>query len=157
MDHQINSHQHYIRFAIMTVLSFMAMYIFMYAMVNEFGNVYPSTNQFYMVGLMTAPMVIFELLLMGMMYPNKKWNILIITGSLLFLILFWIGIRQQVAIGDEQFLKSMIPHHAGAILMCEQAKITDSEIQELCNNIILSQQKEIGQMKGLLEKIDSQD
>jgi uncharacterized protein (DUF305 family) len=26
----------------------------------------------------------------------------------------------QGAVGDDQFLRSMIPHHSGAILMCEQ-------------------------------------
>lgn len=154
MDHQMNSKRHYIRFAIMVVLSFIAMYIFMYAMVNVFANVLPSTNQFYMAGLMTAPMVVFELLLMGMMYPNKKLNIGIIILSVVALIFFWVGIRQQVGIGNEQFLKSMIPHHAGAILMCEQAEITDPEIQQLCQNIITSQQEEIGQMRGILERID---
>lgn len=41
----------------------------------------------------------------------------------------------------------MIPHHAGAILMCEQAPIQDSEIKTLCRGIIASQQAEIHQMK----------
>jgi hypothetical protein len=154
MDHQMNSKQHYIRFAIMVALSFVAMYIFMYAMVDVFSNVFPNINQFYMAGLMTAPMVVFELLLMGMMYPNKKLNIGIIALSIVALIFFWVGIRQQIGVGDGQFLKSMIPHHAGAILMCEQAKITDPEIQQLCDNIVSSQQEEIDQMRGILERID---
>ena len=37
------------------------MYILMYAMVNAFANVYPNVNQFYMAGLMTAPMVVCSL------------------------------------------------------------------------------------------------
>jgi hypothetical protein len=154
MDHQMNPRQHYIRFAIMIGLSFVAMYIFMYAMVDMFSNVFPNINQFYMAGLMTAPMVVFELLLMGMMYPNKKLNIGIIGLSIVALIFFWVGVRQQIGIGDEQFLKSMIPHHAGAILMCEQAKITDPEVRQLCKNILTSQQEEISQMRGILERID---
>jgi uncharacterized protein (DUF305 family) len=36
-----------------------------------------------------------------------------------------------VAVGDKQFLRSMIPHHAGAILMCEKASIKDAEIRAL--------------------------
>ncbi len=66
---------HYARLLVMTVLSFIAMYFLMYAMVNSFDNVFASFNQFYMAGLMTAPMVVLELLLMGGMYPNKKLNI----------------------------------------------------------------------------------
>lgn len=154
MDHQMNHKQHYVRFGIMIALSFIAMYIFMYAMVDVFANVVPNINQFYMAGLMTAPMVIFELLLMGMMYPSKKLNIGIIAVSVFALIFFWFGIREQIGVADEQFLKSMIPHHAGAILMCEQAKITDPEIQQLCETIISSQREEIAQMKRILERID---
>ena len=62
----------------MTVLSFMSMYILMYAMVDVFANVFPNFNQFYMAGLMASPMVLIEIFLMSAMYPNKKWNTLII-------------------------------------------------------------------------------
>jgi uncharacterized protein (DUF305 family) len=63
---------------------------------------------------------------------------------------FWFLIRQQTGITDRQFLKSMIPHHAGAILMCEQSKSRDPEIQQLCSEIISSQRAEIAQMKAML-------
>jgi hypothetical protein len=145
--------QHYVRLMIMTVLSFMSMYVLMYAMVDIFANVFPNFNQFYMAGLMASPMAIIELLLMRAMYPNKKWNTLILTASVVALIIFWVCIRQQTAISDKQFLKSMIPHHAGAILMCEKASIQDPEIKELCRNIISGQQREINQMKAKLNEL----
>ena len=69
------------------------------------------------------------------------------------LILSWTLIRRQIAIGDRQFLRSMIPHHAGAILMCEQASLQDSEIKALCKNIVLGQQAEIDQMKAKLSAL----
>ena len=141
---------HYGRLLIMVVLSFISMYILMYAMVDSFANVYPNFNQFYMAGLMTAPMLIIELLLMGSMYPNKKLNTVLIVAGVLALGLFWTLIRQQTAINDTQFLKSMIPHHAGALLMCEKAPIQDAQIQELCRTIISGQQAEIDQMKTIL-------
>ena len=53
--------QHYAHLATMTVLSFIAMFILMYAMVDRFANVYPNVNQAYMAGLMAAPMVMIEL------------------------------------------------------------------------------------------------
>lgn len=148
------SKNHYNRLIIMALLSFAAMYALMYAMVNSFSNVFPNFNQFYMAGLMTAPMVIFELALMGAMYQNKKLNLIIITASVIMLITFWTFIRQQTAISDKQFLKSMIPHHAGAILMCKEAPIKDEEIKELCRNIISSQQSEIDQMKAKLNALE---
>ena len=154
MRSEMKHDQHYIRFAIMVLLSFCSMYAFMYAMVNVFGNVYPNLNQAYMAGLMAAPMAVFELVLMGSMYPNKRLNIGIIAVSVIALALFWVGIRQQAAISDRQFLRSMIPHHAGAILMCEQASISDPEIKKLCSNIILGQQAEIDQMKTILQRLN---
>jgi hypothetical protein len=42
-------------------LSYVSMYLLMYAMVNRLGDVYNSLNQVYMAGLMTAPMVVIEI------------------------------------------------------------------------------------------------
>lgn len=47
----------------------------------------------------------------------------------------------------------MIPHHASAILMCEESPIQDPEIQMLCRRIISSQQAEIDQMKAKLREL----
>ncbi len=147
-------HEHsYRKLGLMALLSFIAMYVLMYAMVDSFSNVFPNHNQFYMAGLMASPMVLIELWLMKMMYPNKKVNAFLILLTLVLFVAFWIGIRQQVAINDEQFLKSMIPHHAGAILMCNETKIEDAEIQELCQNIIAGQQTEIDFMKAKLNSL----
>ena len=52
----------YKKLLIMAVLSFISMYVLMYAMVNAFENVIPNINQFYMAGLMTTPMIIIELI-----------------------------------------------------------------------------------------------
>ena len=148
------SENHYRHLLIMAVLSFLAMYILMYAMVNVFGNVYNNFNQFYMAGLMTAPMVLIELLVMRAMFQNQRLNLLIVAVSVIALLGFFLLIRAQAAISDKQFLRSMIPHHAGAILMCERASIQDPEIQELCGTIIPSQQAEIDQMKAILERLE---
>lgn len=158
MENHQNHSSHrapYIRFSIMLLLSFVAMYILMYAMVDTFGNAVPNYNQFYMAGLMTMPMVLFELILMGGMYPNKKLNLILLLGSIFLGLIFWICIRQQLVIGDEQFLKSMIPHHAGAILMCEEASLSDGAVKELCREIVVAQEKEIAEMRALLEQIQN--
>jgi uncharacterized protein (DUF305 family) len=152
MDRKMDR-QHYGRLAVMVALSFMAMYLFMYAMINNFANFYPNLNQFYMAGLMTAPMVILEMLLMGAMYPRKPWNRWIIASAVVALVLFWFGIRQQAGVTDKQFLESMIPHHAGAILMCQQAPVKDAEIKQLCAEIVASQQSEIVRMKAKLAEL----
>jgi hypothetical protein len=144
--------KHYARLAIMTVLSFSAMFLLMYAMVDRPANIYSNINQVYMAALMTAPMVAFELMLMGRMYPNKMLNATILAGSVVFGIVFFALIRTQAGVGNRQFLQSMIPHHSSAILMCEEAKVTDPEIEKLCGSIVQSQQAEIDQMKAALER-----
>ena len=132
MSHSMQGH-HYRRLLVMMVLSFIAMYVLMYAMVDRFANVFNSVNQVYMAGLMAASMLIIELLVMGGMYPNKRWNTILILLGAVALIGFWVAIRQQAVVGDRQFLRSMIPHHAGAILMCQEAQITDQEIRRSGN------------------------
>jgi uncharacterized protein (DUF305 family) len=62
-------------------------------------------------------------------------------------------IRTQTTIGDTAFLRSMIPHHSGAILMCREASIRDPEIKALCGQIIRSQAQEIDQMKAILARM----
>jgi uncharacterized protein (DUF305 family) len=84
----------------------------------------------------------------------RKLNVAIIAVSIVALAGFWAAIRQQSAVSDQQFLRSMIPHHAGAILMCEQASIRDADIQKLCRTIIASQVDEIRQMKVKLEELE---
>jgi len=146
-------HGQYVRLIIMSMLSFIAMFILMYAMIDSFSSVFVNLNQAYMAGLMAAPMVLIEIFLMRTMYPDKRLNALIVAVSVLMLILFWLCIRQQAAISDKQFLRSMIPHHAGAILMCEKAPISDPEVKQLCQQIISSQQREIDQMKRKLDEL----
>ncbi len=145
---------HYGRMLVMVGLSFVAMYALMYAMVNTISNVYVNVNQLYMAGLMAAPMALIELVLMRGMYPNRKANVIIAAGGAVALVIFWLLIRQQVAVTDQQFLRSMIPHHGGAILMCEQAPIGDPEIKRLCGAIVASQQAEIDQMKVMLQRLN---
>jgi uncharacterized protein (DUF305 family) len=145
--------KHYKHLVIMAVLSFISMYILMYSMVNAFSNVFPNINQFYMAGLMTMPMIIIEMIVMSSMYMNKKLNALIIGISAFLLVGFFLFIRQQTGVSDKHFLKSMIPHHAGALLMCKEANIHDPEVKKLCEEIKLSQQREIDQMKEILKRI----
>ena len=141
---------HYPRLVAMVLLSFIAMYVLMYAMVDRFSNVFMSLNQVYMAALMAAPMAAIEIAVMRSMYQDRRSNAVVLAGATLVFLLAWFGIRQQTAIGDTQFLRSMIPHHAGAILMCREAPVTDPRIQQLCGTIIESQQREIDEMRSLL-------
>lgn len=122
------------------------MFALMYAMVDSLPYVYLNV----MAGLMAAPMVVIELALMGAMYRSRKLNLAIMAVSVLLGVGCWTFIRQQTAVADSQFLKSMIPHRAAAILMCKEAALGDPRVKELCENIVSNQQSEIVQMKAML-------
>ena len=111
----------YRRLLLMAALSFAAMYILMYSMVDLWSDAFANLNQAYMAGLMTAPMVVFELLLMRGMYRNARWNTALLGASVVAGIACFALIRGQGGITDRQFLRSMIPHHSGAILICTEA------------------------------------
>lgn len=157
----MDTHSHhqrspYMGLLIMLIAHFAVMFGVMYTMVDSWENVVINLNQFYMTMMMVTPMTIGMLLFMSSMYKNKKLNFLLHLGSLLLFVLFFYFMRAQTFIGDKQFLKSMIPHHAGAILMCEKAKLTDSEIIAFCDEIVKTQENEISVMRALLKKLEVQ-
>ena len=145
---------HYGHLALMALLSFIVMFGFMYSMVDKFENVVPNLNQFYMTVTMAAPMVVIEVLVMWAMYQNRALNIAIIAAGLVATAAFFFMIREQSGVTDAQFLKSMIPHHAGAILMCEKAPLQDKEVKALCQTIVTGQRAEIAQMKAKLKSLE---
>ncbi len=143
---------HYAKLGLNLAISAVIMYLAMFAMIDTLGEFYNNLNMFYMTLTMVAPMAILMLLMMGSMYPNKRLNFALYAGFAAVFLLAFAGIRTQTPIGDAQFLRSMIPHHSGAILMCREASLTDPEIRTLCQEIQTSQRREIEQMRGILER-----
>ncbi len=139
----------------MVIISYVAMYLLMYAMVDKLDNVLPNINQLYMAALMTSPMILIELMLMGKMYPHKMRNAAIAALSIAIGFGCFVMIRKQVAVSDRQFLRSMIPHHAAAVLMVKETKIHDPEIKALADSIIAAQEREIQFMRNKLKKIEN--
>ena len=136
----------------MYIGSFVAMFITMYAMVAEWSHVYININKVYMALLMIAAMGIVNGLVMGKMYSSKKIRWTIIGGSVLATALIVWLIRAQSFVDNRAFLKSMIPHHSSAILVCEQANITDATIEQLCKEIVQTQKQEIQIMETMLSE-----
>jgi hypothetical protein len=136
----------------MAGLSFISMYILMYTMVDRYAHIYNNTNQLFMAALMTMPMIIIELLIMKDMYTDKKHNFIILVISTSIFITSLLFIRTQIITSDKEFLRSMIPHHAAALLMCK-ARLQDPELIKLCKNISQTQQSEILFMQEKLKKV----
>jgi CDP-diglyceride synthetase len=151
MDRQMAA-KNYRMLGISFVVMLILMYLIMFTMIYSLGEFIQNINFFYMAVMMATPMTVMMPLMMGSMYPDRKLNLIVYVGCALLFVLAFIGIRTQALVGDTQFLRSMIPHHSGAILMCEQANIKDPEIKTLCGEIIKSQAEEIDQMKGILKR-----
>ena len=145
----------YKRFAIMAVVMFVAMYFIMYAMIDGLNNLIPNINNLYMTLLMVSAMLIIEIWIMKSMYENKQinWGIIIISAAIG--VFSWFGIREQINVGDKQFVKGMIPHHAAAVLMSEKANLTDPELIQLQKNILKTQAEEIEFMKRKLKEFEN--
>lgn len=126
------------------------MYVLMFAMIDTAGDFWNNLNMLWMAILMAAPMTALMVVSMPSMYPDRARTVAVLVLSLALALAAWLAIRQQWAIGDRQFLRSMIPHHSGAILMCQEARLTDPATQSLCEQIIANQRNEIAQMERLL-------
>lgn len=154
MNHQDHgaAHKSYLHFGLELAVDFIIMYLVMYTMIASLDHFYLNLNNVYMTLMMVAPMAIVMMLFMRSMFPSKRLNLAIIGGAVVIFAISFYGMRTQLAVGDAEFLKSMIPHHSGAVLMCREAKLTDPDIITLCQQITESQNREIEQMKTILQK-----
>lgn len=142
----------YKQFFFMSALHFVVMYLIMYTMIDSTENFFHNANQLYMTLMMVAGMSLVMLWTMRAMYDKTMLKTLTIGSVVLFAGSFYF-MRDQTFVGNKQFLRSMIPHHAGALLMCHETQASDPEIKSLCESILRSQQSEIDQMKKILERL----
>lgn len=154
--HDAMRRHHYMMFALNLAISLVIMYLAMFAMIWSLGEFVQNINFFYMALVMWAPMGIVMMLTMKSMFMNARLNMILYAAfALVFVLSFW-GIRDQTLVGDKQFVRSMIPHHSGALTKCNRASIRDAEIRELCfgpNGIVQSQTREIEQMNRIMARL----
>lgn len=146
------AHGAYRALAIEMAIDFVIMYFVMYTMIATLDHLRLNINNVYMTLMMVAPMTIVMLIGMRSMFRSTRANLIVGAAAAVVFIASFTAMRTQAAIGDREFLRSMIPHHSGAILMCEQAALSDPEIIELCRQIVDSQQREIAQMEAMLAR-----
>lgn len=145
-------HAHYGKLALTLSINAVLMFLIGYVMIDRLDHFYANINAVYMTLLMVAPMAILMLLVMRSMFPNVRLNVALHAGFALLFIGVFLLTRTQTPVDDIQFLRSMIPHHSSAILMCEQSSITNPEIVALCDEIVQSQREEIEQMQAILAR-----
>jgi uncharacterized protein (DUF305 family) len=133
-------------------LDAVVMYFVMYTMIDKFDHLYPSLNNGYMTAMMVASMAVIMAATMKSMFSSARMRWGLAGAGALVGLLSFVGMRTQAGVDDASFLRAMIPHHSGAILMCERADLTDPEIVSLCGEIVRSQRAEIAKMKELLAR-----
>src|SRR5690554_4333839 len=146
----------YTKFFLMLIYSAVSMYITMYFNTYEYNHVYFSWTRMYMTLIGIGGMAIIMFLFMQKMYTNKSKNAAIIVGSLILMSVSTFLVRQQMPVEDVRWMRAMIPHHSIAILTSKNADISDPEVKELANNIIKAQEKEIIEMKKMIERLEGQ-
>ncbi|WP_199223357.1 DUF305 domain-containing protein [Brumimicrobium oceani] len=146
----------YTKFILMLICSAISMYITMYFNTYEFSHVYFSWTRMYMTFIGIGGMAIIMFLFMRKMYTNKIKNALIVLGSLILMGFSTFMVRQQIPVEDVRWMRAMIPHHSIAILTSENAEISDPEVKKLAQDIIKAQEKEIKEMKAMIERLEKE-
>jgi len=143
LKHQI------IQFIIMIIVGilFNPMNVLAYRM----NDLFFSTTLLYGGILMGSNMVwaheIIHYLSMG--HFNKY---VFVIGIILSILTTVILLRQQLFVGDKQWLKRMISHHSTALTTTHKInnRTNNATIKKLANDIITTQEKELTLMKSLL-------
>lgn len=142
----------YWKFLLMIGVSTVIMFGMMYLNVYSIDHLFFSRTRVFMALMMGAVMAIIMLLFMWKMYENKPLNKIILGVSVLVFAGSLFMVRSQTTVSDVAWMKAMIPHHSIAILTSKRANLKDPEVKKLANDIIEAQEKEIEQMKKLIEE-----
>lgn len=143
----------YRKFFAMLTVSGIVMFVLMYLNIFSVHDFFVGQMKIWMTLMMVAAMAIVMMLFMGKMYKNKRLNRGIIIGSAVAFVLCLFLVRSQRTVGDESWLRAMIPHHSIAILTSTRAQLEDEEVKALAEKIAQDQRSEIDQMTELLEKL----
>ena len=119
-------------------------------LVFRFDDLYLSLTLFY-GGLIMASNMIWSHEIIHFIYHGKMNKIKFAIGIILTIITTFI-IRSQIFVNDNQWLRRMISHHSTALTTSHKIKnkTQNSELKQLAEDIINTQEKEISQMKQLL-------
>lgn len=144
----------YLRFGAMIATSTAVMYALTYTNLFSFAHARWSEERAYMAVLMGSAMAIVMLGFMwGRMYKSTVLNVAIMVAALVVGGTAYALSQTQTLVGDEAYMKGMIPHHSIAILTSERASIEDVRVRELADGISKTQVEEIREMDWLLDDI----
>ena len=115
-----------------------------YVMTEKPAHVYFTISQAYMGVFMGAYMVAIECILHPM--PVWVWITTVLVGAAAV-----VGYRLQIGISDRSWMRGMVPHHSMALLTsAPRTQSSDPFVQRLAEQIIATQEREIGYMQTQL-------
>ena len=144
----------YLRFAAMIATSTVVMFGLMYLNTYAASHVWFSQTRMWMALYMGAAMAAVMLAFMLGMYRNTRLNTAIFAAAALVFSGSLYLVRSQDTVGDEAWMKAMIPHHSIAILTSERANISDPRVRKLADEIIEAQRREIAEMEALIADLN---
>ncbi len=142
------------KFAAMIGVSTLIMFPLMYQLVYTPDHATFSLTRLISAVVMGCVMAVIMLAFMWKMYEGQGMKLAVLTGSIIAGVSVLAVNRQQLLIGDVDFMKSMIPHHSIAINNARKADIRDPRVRKLADGIISAQVKEIAEMKILVADIE---
>ena len=117
----------------------------------RFADLYLSFTLFY-GGLIMASNMIWAHEIIHYIHHGNMNQLVFIIGIVLTIITTLI-IRDQLFVDDDQWLRRMISHHSTALTTSHNIKnkTKNAELKKLAEDIIDTQEREINQMKQLLQ------
>lgn len=142
------------RIDIMAIEMFIGMFIIQYVfssyiMANSVYNITNSVGKIYMCTIMGLFMVLLGIIM------NPKFNLQHFLSFITLLLIFIILYKLQFGIGDKNYLQEMIEHHSMALLTSQKIleKTKAPAVANFATHILITQEKEIDDMKYLLKSI----
>lgn len=158
MEHAMSGHgamkMGWGRFFAMIAVSTLVMFPLMYQLVYSADHATFSLTWLVSSVVMGCVMAVIMLAFMWKMYEGQKAKLAVLIGAIVLGVVTLAINRQQMLIGDVDFMKSMIPHHSIAINNALKANIRDPRVRKLADGIIRAQVMEIAEMKLLVADIE---
>lgn len=132
---------------IMFMISFIIQYFIMsLVMSNSITNVTSSLGKLYLSVLIGLFTILVELFIA----KNSNIFLYLFINMLIFITIYFY--RNQVFIGDKDYISDMIEHHSMTILINQEIlkKTKNTKVADLANRIVQTQTKEIQEMQQLL-------
>ena len=145
----------YWTFASMIATSTLVMFALMYVHTYTWDHAYFSETRAWMALLMGAVMAFVMMGFMRGMYPSRFANASILVAAIVVSGVAAWAVRSQATVTGVDYMQAMVPHHSIALLTSQRARIADSRVRKLADEIIESQQKEIAEMAFLIRALEA--